>query len=262
MEIPIYQVDAFTTNMFGGNPAAVCVLPGWIPDDIMQKIAAENNLSETAFLVKKEDYYEIRWFTPTVEVNLCGHATLASAYVLFHELGHGGELIRFESKSGELKVFYNQDLITLDFPADPPAHTTLTVNIGEFLGKDPEEALKGKSDLVLVYKSEDDIINLRPDFIGLLQCGVRGIIVTAPGKQSDFVSRFFGPSVGINEDPVTGSAHTLLTPFWANRLGKDSLSAIQLSRRKGRLLCQLKGDRVWIGGEAVKYLEGKIYIDT
>jgi PhzF family phenazine biosynthesis protein len=265
MKIPIYQVDAFTDRLFGGNPAAVCPLDEWPEVDTMQAIAAENNLSETAFFVKKGDRYGIRWFTPAVEIDLCGHATLASAHVIFEHLGFSGNLITFQSEqSGELRVTKNGELLTLDFPAKK--HETIEMlpcQLKNALGKEPA-ALYSSRDLLALYETEEDILGIEPDFEALSDvlhtADCLGMIITAPGKNSDFVSRFFAPLAGINEDPVTGSAHTLLIPFWAERLGKEKMHAYQVSRRRGELFCELKGDRVLIGGKAVTYLKGEIEI--
>jgi PhzF family phenazine biosynthesis protein len=262
MKIPIYQVDAFTDRLFGGNPAAVCPLEQWPDSRIMQNIAAENNLSETAFFVKKGPGFEIRWFTPTVEVNLCGHATLASAHVILNHLDFKEEPIIFQSMSGELKVSKSGELLTLDFPATPPEPLEqVPCQWGSALNKEPYALYKSR-DLVGLYESEDEVLAIKPDFEALsevlttVEC--LGMVITAPGKQVDFVSRFFAPLAGINEDPVTGSAHTTLIPFWAGKLNKNKLHAFQLSKRKGELFCQLAGDRVLISGKAVTYLKGEI----
>ena len=260
MNIPIYQVDAFAESLFTGNPAAVCPLQAWLPDEVMQKIAAENNLAETAFFAPEGSGYRIRWFTPAVEVDLCGHATLASAHVAFAFEGHPGPAIEFESRSGVLRVRKEDDRLVLDFPADPPVRVTPPAGIDEALGLEPAEAWKGRSDYLLIYPREGDVAGMAPDFRRLAEVDARGIIVSAPGANVDFVSRFFGPRVGIDEDPVTGSAHTTLTPYWAERLGKAELSAMQLSRRRGWLRCRLAGDRVEIAGRAVPYLRGTISV--
>jgi PhzF family phenazine biosynthesis protein len=259
MQIKIYQVDAFTDELFGGNPAAVCLLDNWLDEGLMQKIAAENNLAETAFILKSGDIWEIRWFTPKLEVELCGHATLASAYVLFFLEGHKGGSIRFKSLySGMLGVSRKGDMLTLDFPADPPVETELSREIISCFDIPPKQALKGKSDYLLVYDTEEEIRDIVPDFDSIINLGERGVIITAKGNESDFVSRFFAPQSGINEDPVTGSAHTTLTPYWSGVTGRTGLSAIQLSERKGSLHCVLKDDRVEISGKARLYLTGSI----
>lgn len=261
MKIPIYQVDAFTNERFKGNPAAVCPLNSWLPDAVMQNIAAENNLAETAFIVASGVQYEIRWFTPTVEVDLCGHATLASAYVLFHELGFAGDQINFFShRSGPLSVTKTGSVLALNFPVDSLAKLPFKPEFAIGLSQSPRAVYKGKTDYLFVYDSESEILALQPDFEALKSHAVRGIIVTAPGEKTDFVSRFFGPACGVNEDPVTGSAHTTLTPYWASVLGKNELTARQLSLRTGSLSCKLLGDRVEISGEAVLYLRGEINV--
>ena len=261
MKIPIYQVDAFTNERFKGNPAAVCPLDNWLPAAVMQNIAAENNLAETAFVVAAGENFEIRWFTPTVEVDLCGHATLASAYVLFNELGFSGDQINFIShRSGPLSVTKNGSILALNFPVDSLTELPLKPAFATGLSKGPRAVFKGKTDYLFVYDSEAEILALQPDFVALKAHPVRGIIVTAPGETTDFVSRFFGPACGVNEDPVTGSAHTTLTPYWASILGNTELTARQLSQRTGDLTCNLMGDRVEIAGEAVLYLKGEIEV--
>lgn len=260
-QIKIYQIDAFANQLFEGNPAAVCPLAEWLPDETMQKIAAENNLAETAFYVPEGEDFHIRWFTPAVEVDLCGHATLATAYVLFELEGYAQKQVSFQSRSGELVVVKQESgLLQLDFPKDYPEYAKTSRKLFEALGIDGAEVLKGKDDYLLVLQSEEDVAALRPNMFLLAEVEARGIIVTAPSQKYDFVSRFFGPRVGINEDPVTGSAFTLLTPFWANRLEKDKLTAKQISPRGGEVFCELAGDRVKISGRAVKYLEGMIAI--
>jgi PhzF family phenazine biosynthesis protein len=261
MNIKLYQADAFTDKLFGGNPAAVCVLDKWPDDSLMQNIALENNLSETAFLVKQNDVYEIRWFTPTVEVDLCGHATLASSHILFSYYEHKkSELVFHSHRSGILKVRKNVGKLTLDFPADTYHKVEHHIKLYESIGIDANECYLGKTDYMLVYNSEEEIKNITPDFSKMVKLDVRGVIVTAKGNEADFVSRFFGPQVGVNEDPVTGSAHTTLTPYWAEKLGKNKLTAIQLSERRGFLECELKGNRVEISGYAVTYLTGEIIV--
>jgi PhzF family phenazine biosynthesis protein len=261
MKIPIYQVDAFTDRLFSGNPAAVCPLDFWLNDEVLQKIAMENNLSETAFFVKKDSSYEIRWFTPVAEVELCGHATLASAHVLFSHLSHHGNQITFISRfSGELKVIKEDDLLTLDFPRDDIQPALPPEGLIESLGKKPAEIWKGKSDYLLYYPAQEDIEEMTPNFHHLKKIEARGIIVTAPGYECDFVSRFFGPAVGVDEDPVTGSAHTTLTPFWAHRLNQLEFEAQQLSSRGGFLNCKLAGSRVLISGNARTYMVGTILV--
>jgi PhzF family phenazine biosynthesis protein len=261
MKLHLYQVDAFTEKVFGGNPAAVCPLDEWLTDEQMQHIAAENNLAETAFFVKKNDAFEIRWFTPKIEVDLCGHATLATAHVMFNHLNYPDkQIVFFSAKSGELRVYKNEDLLTLDFPADDFEKIEMPDFISVCFDAEPIEAYQGKTDLMFVFNSETDIKNIRPDFRSINALGGRGVIVTAKGDKVDFVSRFFAPQSGIEEDPVTGSAHTTLTPYWAKKLGKDVLTAVQLSSRIGNLECKYMGDRIEISGKAVTYLKGEIDI--
>jgi PhzF family phenazine biosynthesis protein len=260
MELRMYQVDAFADRLFGGNPAAVCPLDAWLPDELMQQIAAENNLAETAFYVRRGDLFDLRWFTPAVEVDLCGHATLASAYVVFTSQRFEGDTISFSSKSGILKVRRDGDLLELDFPVDRLEPVSVPQLLIDALGREPIESYKGKTDYLLVFGAEEQVAGLAPDFCDLAMVPARGIIVTAPGREVDFVSRFFAPQVGVQEDPVTGSAHTTLTPYWAARLGRTELSAMQLSKRRGRLRCRLEGDRVRIAGRAVPYLVGTLSV--
>jgi len=258
----LYQVDAFTDTLFGGNPAAVCPLEKWLDDALMQKIAMENNLAETAFYVKQDKFYEIRWFTPKIEVDLCGHATLATAFVLFHHEGHTEDVIHFHSlRSGVLNVYKNADWLTLDFPADSIQEVTISDDFVQCFNRKPVEVYRGKSDYLFLFEQEADIANATPCIDKIAQLDARGLIITAKGNQVDFVSRFFAPQVGVMEDPVTGSAHTTLTPFWAKRLNKNPLTAIQWSERKGYLRCKLAGDRVEISGQAKLYLKGEIFID-
>lgn len=258
MIIPFFQVDAFTSNLFGGNPAGVCPLNSWLPDHIMQSIATENNLSETAFFVESGDHFEITWFTPVSEVDLCGHATLASAHVLFHHLGYKKDTILFSTrKRGELIIKLSDQKIAMDFPAMLPSPVKAPAMLVEGLRAKPLETYLSR-DYLVILPGEEDVLAVDPDFEKLARLNVTGIIISAPGKEVDFVSRFFAPSVGINEDPVTGSAHTTLIPFWANRLGKDHLTAWQLSKRKGEIYCENHGKRVIIKGDAVTYLEGEI----
>lgn len=255
----IYQVDAFTDTLFGGNPAAVCPLDKWLSDAVMQNIAMENNLSETAFYVKDGEQYQIRWFTPSVEVDLCGHATFAAAYVLFHHENYKGRVINFYSpRSGELIVTKEGDLLNLNFPADEVQQVELTQELSDGFDIKPQSAFKGKTDYLLIFKNEEEIKNLNADIPKISKVNARGIIVTAKGDKVDFVSRFFGPRAGVDEDPVTGSAHTSLTPYWAKVLGKPQLSAIQLSQRKGHLQCHYLEDRVEISGKGKLYMKGHI----
>lgn len=255
----IYQVDAFTDQVFGGNPAAVCPLEQWLPDEIMQKIAQENNLSETAFFVQEDDLTHIRWFTPDMEIDLCGHATLASAHVIFNHKNYANPVIRFRYGGGKLSVKNNGEMLSMDFPAVHSVKGEVTDQIVLSLRKKPLEVFKAR-DLMVVFDNEKEILNLVPDFDEMLSIDHLGVIATAPGNSVDFVSRFFAPKAGINEDPVTGSAHCMLIPFWADRLGKNKLSAMQLSKRRGKLSCEFKGKRVEISGKAVTYLIGEINI--
>jgi PhzF family phenazine biosynthesis protein len=261
MELKIYQVDAFADKVFSGNPAAVCPLRDWLPVETMQNIAMENALPETAFYVNEADGLRIRWFTPTVEVDLCGHATLATAYVLFNHENFVGDKIVFNSRSGPLTVTKSKDTLTLNFPVDKLMEVSPIPDLEIGLGLKPLKTLKGKTDYMLVFENEDQIRNMHPDFKTIAKVKARGIIVTARGNQVDFVSRFFGPQSGGDEDPVTGSAHTSLTPYWAEILNKTELTAWQLSQRLGKLKCKLLGDRVEISGQAKLYLIGKIFID-
>lgn len=272
--LPLYQVDAFTREPFSGNPAAVCPLDDWLGDEVMQKIAAENNLSETAFFVPDENGeadYRLRWFTPTREVELCGHATLASAWVLFNELGVEQETIVFVTqKAGLLSVRRGEGgVLVMDFPANPPRPTPHHEKLGFALGGDnlkspAKEFYSAPNTMRLaVLGSARDVIDLKPQFWAVAEAAPDGLIVTAQGEEGsgvDFVSRYFAPAWGINEDPVTGSAHTVLAPYWAKRLKKDSLRARQVSKRGGDVFCEMVGDRVRISGHAVLYLKGEARI--
>ncbi len=256
--IPIYQVDAFASRLFAGNPAAVCPLEKWLPADQMQSIAAENNLAETAFFVRNGDGgYHLRWFTPQLEVDLCGHATLASAFIVLNDISPSEKSVRFETKSGTLTVTREGDLFSLDFPARPPAACDAYAGLVPALGGRPESIL-ASDDYLVVYGSEDEVRALKPKMDGLLEIDRFAVIVTAPSKQVDFVSRFFAPAKGIPEDPVTGRAHCTLIPYWSKRLGKKKLHALQVSPRGGELWCEDRGDRVTISGRGVRYLEGTI----
>jgi predicted PhzF superfamily epimerase YddE/YHI9 len=261
MRLPIYQVDAFTNGLFGGNPAAVCPLQAWLPDATMQAIAAENNLSETAFFVPDGGDYALRWFTPTVEVDLCGHATLASAHVVFRFLEPERESVNFHTlKAGTLAVIRRADMLVMDFPSRPASPAPAPPGLLAALGGAPREVLRAR-DYLVVYDSAAEIAALAPDLAALAKVDCWAAIVTAPGEDGiDFVSRFFAPKQGVPEDPVTGSAHCTLVPYWAKRLGKVELEARQLSRRGGALRCALNGNRVSIGGRAVVYLEGQISV--
>jgi PhzF family phenazine biosynthesis protein len=264
--LPLYQVDAFTATRFRGNPAAVVPLDAWPSDEVLQEVAAENNLSETAFFVPTGEggeapRYHLRWFTPAVEVDLCGHATLATAYVLATCLGVGAERIVFDSRGGVLSVTRAGDVFTLDFPAQPPEPVTDTGPVAAALKAAPSAVLKGGPFLVAVFDDADNVAGLSPDMAQTAALSdAIGIIATAPGREVDFVSRFFAPQAGIPDDPVTGSAHTVLTPYWAGRLRRAELSARQISARGGDLLCTDAGERVHIGGRCALYLEGRIHL--
>jgi PhzF family phenazine biosynthesis protein len=260
MQLKIYQLDAFTDKVFGGNPAAVVPLTKWISDELMQKIALENNLAETAFYVWEGDKYHIRWFTPTVEVDLCGHATLATAYQIFHYENFPKSIIEFNSRSGILKVEKQGDLLELDFPMDKLTSSETPQALIDSLGTTPTETFKGLTDYMLVFENEAQIKAFKPDFKKMSEVNCRGVIVTAKGDTVDFVSRFFGPNSGGDEDPVTGSAHTSLTPYWAKILAKTEFKAHQISERGGELACKLVGDRVKIAGKVAPYLVGEIII--
>lgn len=259
MKIPLYQIDAFTSTLFHGNPAAVCPLETWLEDGQLQEIAAENNLSETAFFVQKKDHYELRWFTPVTEVDLCGHATLAAAFVVFSYFDDSLTKVSFSTKSGMLTVERDGSLLSMDFPARPASACSVPEDLIKSLVIEPEEVFLSR-DYLAIYDSEEKIKTLRPDMDRLLNIDGLGVIVTAPGKGVDFVSRFFAPKAGVPEDPVTGSAHCTLIPYWSNRLGKKKLHAQQLSQRGGELFCEHLGDRVRISGYAVTYLEGFIHL--
>jgi len=260
MRIPIYQIDAFADSLFAGNPAAVCPLEAWLPDETMQAIGMENNLSETAFLVPEGEGYRLRWFTPRVEVDLCGHATLASAYVVLNHLQPDWEKVAFQTLSGELEVARDGELLVMDFPPRPPRLCDVPAELVSALGIEPDAVLLAH-EYMAVYPDELTVGSLIPDMVRLAaETKEFGVIVTAPGEDCDFVSRFFAPAVGIPEDPVTGSAHCALTPYWAERLGKKKLHARQVSARGGELWCEDRGDRVAIAGRAVPYLEGTIEV--
>ncbi len=259
MKIKQYQVDAFATRVFEGNPAAVCPLDSWLEDELLQSIAEENNLSETAFFVSSEKGFELRWFTPTKEVDLCGHATLASAHVIFDILGYSKKVVTFDTRSGELLVEKRGSRLQMDFPACPSVSCAAPEALVQGLGARPVEVLAA-DDYMAVFDSEEAILAIKPDHALLGQLDLRGVIVTAPGKHSDFVSRFFAPKYGILEDPVTGSAHCELVPYWAGRLGNNTLAARQVSVRGGDLFCELKTGRVLISGDAVIFMESEIHV--
>jgi len=263
MKIPIYQIDAFSDKLFKGNPAAVCPLEKWLEDEIMQSIAMENNLAETAFVVFGKDNYEIRWFTPELEVDLCGHATLAAAHMLFSydEDLEEDEIEFYSPRSGILNVKKIDNLYELNFPTDTLKKVDAPQLLLEAINKIPEEVYQGKTDYMLVYKTQKDIIDIKPDFTMLGKLNTRGIIVTSKGEESDFVSRFFAPFSGINEDPVTGSAHTSLIPYWSSNLNKTELTASQLSKRGGNLFCKFNDKRVLISGSAKTYMIGMLEIE-
>ena len=260
MKLKIYQVDAFAKGPFTGNPAAVIPLGQWLDDELMQNIAMENNLSETAFFVKENGNYHIRWFTPTIEVRLCGHATLASAYVLFNFFEKEKSTLSFNSLGGDLSVLRQDDRLILDFPTDVIETVEQCIEIEEALGRIALEKYRGLDDYMLVFETQEEVSQMTPDFTRLKTCATRGILVTAPGKNVDFISRGFFPAFGIDEDPATGSAHTTLTQYWANRLNKNKLSAIQWSSRKGYFNCEYRGDRTLIAGHCHLYLEGEIEV--
>jgi predicted PhzF superfamily epimerase YddE/YHI9 len=257
MKISIFQVDAFAKEAFSGNPAAVCPLDYWLSDEKMQDIAEENNLSETAFFVNRGDYYQIRWFTPQTEVDLCGHATLASAWVIMNKIQPDVDEVKFGSRGGELMVRREGDLYLMDFPVHPPEECVVPNNLIKALGQNPLEVLASNYYLA-VFRTEDEVRNLKPYMTLLKELDRIGVVITAPGDKVDFVSRFFAPAVGIPEDPVTGSAHCTLIPYWAEKLGKSQMTAKQVSCRGGDLICENKEDRVVIGGQARLFMEGRI----
>ena len=259
LRIPFYQVDAFTSRLFEGNPAGVCLLENWLSPEVMQAVAAENNLSETAFLVKEGGGWGLRWFTPEVEVDLCGHATLASGFVLLKVLGVAAGTVRFSTQSGPLAVNEEGDLLSMDFPSRPGEPCQAPPSLPEGLGIAAAEVRRSR-DYLVVVESEEQVRALRPDMGRLAGLDALGVIVTAPGRTCDFVSRFFAPGAGVPEDPVTGSAHCTLVPYWSHRLGKKRLHALQVSARGGELFCEDRGDRVSIAGTAALYLQGHILL--
>lgn len=261
MRIPLYQVDAFAARPFSGNPAAVCLLDDWLPEERLQEIAAENNLAETAFLVQKADVFELRWFTPTLEVELCGHATLASGWVVLHRLLRDLEEVRFRTRwRGELRVTRAEEgALRMDFPSLPPRECDPPAALAEGLGAPPAEIWLADHYLA-VYPTEEEVGALAPEMGPLRKIGPHGVIASAPGTDADFVSRFFAPAFGVDEDPVTGSAHCTLTPYWTQRLGAGPLKARQISPRGGELTCELAGERVLLTGEAALYLEGEVVL--
>jgi PhzF family phenazine biosynthesis protein len=261
MQLPIFQVDAFTDKIFGGNPAAVCPLKNWLPDDIMQKIALENSVAETVFFIPMNDGFEIRWFTPEIEMDLCGHATLAAAHVISTHMNSQLSSLKFYSKSGILNVTAENEFLTMDFPSRRPEPVDVPEIILDAIQVEPIEVLKSR-DYLLVFKTEEIIRSMNPKQSILNQINVDpgGIVVTAKGDEVDFVSRFFTPQASIFEDPVTGSAHCSLIPYWSQKIGKKSMCALQLSSRIGKLNCKDLGERVLISGKAVTYLEGRVFI--
>jgi len=259
MRIPIYQIDAFSGRVFSGNPAAVCPLEEWLDDSVLQAIARENNLSETAFFVPEGSGYHIRWFTPVAEVDLCGHATLAASFVILDYFDKSVKQITFRSRSGKLTVVREGELLAMDFPSQPPFSCKVPKELIQGLGTEPLEVLCSE-DYLALFLREEEVLNLNPDMRILKELDLRGVIATAKGNKVDFVSRFFAPRFGIDEDPVTGSAHCALIPYWAKKLGKKNMHARQISPRGGELFCKDRGDRVVIAGKAVKFMEGHITI--
>lgn len=259
MNIQQYQVDAFTTQVFKGNPAAICPLDNWLDDGVLQAIAEENNLSETAFFVPKNKEFELRWFTPVNEVKLCGHATLAAAHIIFEIFGYTGSVITFKTLSGDLLVKKFGNELQMDFPADQPSPCEIPEILVKALGVMPNEVLVA-DDYIAVFDSEATICSITPNYELLKQLDLRGVIITAPSTDVDFVSRFFAPKLGVAEDPVTGSAHCELAPYWANKLGKKILSARQVSKRGGRLTCEVLSNRVLLSGSAVIFMKAEVNI--
>ncbi|GMW01082.1 MAG: isomerase [Candidatus Hydrogenedentota bacterium] len=259
MNIPVFQVDAFSDKIFGGNPAAVCPLPNWLDDDLLQSIAAENNLSETAFFVQEGDVFRLRWFTPTTEVDLCGHATLATAHILFNCLDYSGDRVEFETLSGQLSVTREGNLLAMDFPARPGKPVPTDANLADAIGAKVLESLVAR-DTVLVLESEAAVRTVEPDMTKIAAFDTFAFTICAPGESCDFVCRFFAPRQGIPEDPVTGSAFCTLAPYWAARLGKSRLNARQVSHRGGAVACEDKGDRVSVAGTAALFLTGEIHL--
>ncbi len=257
--IPYFEVFAFTNRMFAGNPAGVCLLREFLPNEQLQAIATQNDLPETAFLVDRREYFDLRWMTPAVEVDLCGHATLAAAHVLFQHLGYAGKNVRFQTQSGELVVEPNAGRLVLDFPSRPATEGGDLAAVAASLGAKPEEVLRGR-DYFAIFSSREEVAAIKPDFEAVARLDAQGVVVTAPGDDCDFVSRYFAPAAGIPEDPVTGSTHCTLIPYWSERLGKRELFARQISPRGGELFCEDRGARVGIGGEAVTYVEGRIHL--
>jgi len=256
---PYFEVFAFTNRIFGGNPAGVCLLDEWLPNELMQTIAAQNDLPETAFVVRQNDFFDLRWMTPKVEVELCGHATLAAAHVLFRHRNQPGDQVRFHSQAGDLIVAREGNRLVLDFPSRPASKVEACQELADSLGAMPDEILKDR-DYFAVFGSQREVAAIKPDLEALSRLDVQGVVVTAPGDDCDFVSRYFAPAAGIPEDPVTGSTHCTLIPYWSQRLGKRDLFARQISARAGELFCEERGDRVGIGGEALTYVEGQLHL--
>lgn len=261
MKLPLYQVDAFTSRLFGGNPAAIVVLDEWLDDTVLQAIAAENNLAETAFVIPRQDLCPLRWFTPALEVDLCGHATLATSHVLFRHYFPAGQQITFSTRSGNLTVTRDHEILAMDFPSRPGRPIEVSDALASALGAKPREALLAR-DLLAIFDSEAAIRAFQPDLARIASLDAFALIVSAPGTDVDFVSRFFAPQAGVPEDPATGSSHCTLIPYWASRLGKSKLAAKQLSSRGGELFCELRNDRVTIGGRTVEYLRGEITVEA
>lgn len=259
MKLTLYQIDAFANKIFEGNPAVICPLDEWLPDELMQSIATENNLSETAFFVETSNGYHIRWFTPVYEVDLCGHATLASSYVIFNILGCEEKEISFESRSGLLSVKQNNDWLEMDFPSQPPVKCSTPEQILRAFDESPVECLQAE-DYVVVFENEESILSANPNLLFLSELDLRGVAITSKSKSHDFITRFFAPKYGINEDPVTGSAFTQLIPYWSNKLNKQCLNAKQVSKRGGEVRCVYSGERVQISGKAAEYMVGIIEI--
>jgi len=259
VRLPIYQLDAFTRRPFGGNPAAIVIMDEWLPDSVLQNIAAENNLAETAFVIPRGEPFPLRWFTPSLEIDLCGHATLATADVLLRERFASRDRIVFATASGELTVARAGDELAMDFPSRPGKPVAVTEDMVLATGCRPLEACLAR-DLMVVLEREEQVRELRPDIARIAALDAFALIVTAPGSDADFVSRFFAPKAGVPEDPATGSSHCTLTPYWAERLGKSSLTARQLSARGAEIRCEQRGDRVVIGGRCAWYLKGEIEV--
>ena len=260
MTIPYYEVLAFTDRLFAGNPAGICILEEWLPDPLLQKIAAENNLAETAFFIERGNVYDIRWLSPLAEIDLCGHATIGSAHVLFQHLGRSGNSLTFHSRSsGELRVGRAGGRLVLDFPSRPATPCAAPPLLAESLGAEPKEVFQGR-DYMAIFEREEEVAELSPDLAKLSKLEGQGVVVTAPGNDCDFVSRYFAPKVGVPEDSVTGSTHCVLVPYWSKRLGKKNLHARQLSSRGGELFCEDRGARVGIGGMAITYAEGTLHL--